>query len=242
MPLFTNEWNTNGATVYNNNTGTVNIVTTLTVSPTITVPGAGNLALFQQDQDGITTISVRNDSTGTASIARILVRDGNNSFSAEAMSSTFVGTGARQANATLFQGNGPAGISFASFNVIRFYTGGNGLAQLAGTWDTTFNFKLAGTAVRGTTEGTNHLDIFDGTAPVGTLANGISLYSTAGELRVMDSAGNATLLSPHEKGTNNWIYDSVDTTTGKHLRIDMERMLKFLNKKFGTDFIKEFYD
>lgn len=102
------------------------------------------------------------------------------------------------------------------------------------------NIKIAGSATRSTTEGTNHLDIFDGTAPSGTLANGISLYSTSGELRVMDAAGNATLLSPHENETNNWIYDSVDTTTGKRLIIDMELMMKALNEKFGWDFVKEF--
>lgn len=101
------------------------------------------------------------------------------------------------------------------------------------------NLKIAGTAVRGTTEGTNHLDIFDGAAPVGTLTDGISLYSTAGELRVMDAAGNATLLSPHDRKTNEWIYDSVDTRTGRRLRIDMERMLKMLNEVFGWNFIHE---
>lgn len=102
----------------------------------------------------------------------------------------------------------------------------------------TGNVKIAGTAVRGTTEGTNHLDIFDGTAPVGTLANGISLYSTAGELRVMDAAGNATLLSPHDK-EGRWIHDEVNYK-GRRLRIDLERMLKFLNDHFGTDFIREY--
>jgi hypothetical protein len=101
------------------------------------------------------------------------------------------------------------------------------------------SLKIGGTAVRATTAGTNRLDIFNGTAPVGTLANGISLYSTAGELRVMDAAGNATLLSPHDKETNEWIYDSVDKN-GKRLRIDMERMMKAINDKFGWDFVKEF--
>jgi hypothetical protein len=104
------------------------------------------------------------------------------------------------------------------------------------------NVKIAGNAVRGTTEGTNHLDIFDGTAPVGTLTNGVSLYSASGELRSMDAAGNSTLLSPHDKETNEWIYHSVDTRTGKGLRIDMERMMRFLNDKFGGDFIHEFQE
>lgn len=102
--------------------------------------------------------------------------------------------------------------------------------------------KIAGTAVRATTEGTNHLDIFDGTAPVGTLANGISLYSTAGELRVMDAAGNATLLSPHEDINNYWIFNSTNTETGKSLVIDMELIMKDLNDSLELDYVHETQD
>ena len=36
----------------------------------------------------------------------------------------------------------------------------------------------------------------------GTLANGVSLYSAAGELRVMNAARNSALLSPHDTKTN----------------------------------------
>jgi hypothetical protein len=49
--------------------------------------------------------------------------------------------------------------------------------------------KIGGTAVRGTTEGTNQLALFDGTAPVGTLANGVSLYGASGYLKLIDAAG-----------------------------------------------------
>jgi hypothetical protein len=104
------------------------------------------------------------------------------------------------------------------------------------------NVKIAGTAVRGTTEGTNHLDIFDGTAPVGTLANGISLYSTSGELRVQDAAGNATLLSPHDHTTNEWIFYSVNSVTGKVLRIDMERLVRDLDARMGGGYVHESSD
>lgn len=100
--------------------------------------------------------------------------------------------------------------------------------------------KIGGTANRATTEGTNALVLFNGTAPVGTLTNGVSFYSTAGEARVMDAAGNATLLSPHDKETNEWIYDSVDTRTGKRLRIRMEALMRFLNEHFDLDFVEEF--
>lgn len=102
--------------------------------------------------------------------------------------------------------------------------------------------KIGGTVLRATTEGTNKLDIFDGTAPVGTLANGISLYSTAGELRVMDAAGNATLLSPHENEHNYWVFDSTNENTGKSLVIDMELVIKDLNDSLELDYVHETQD
>ncbi len=55
----------------------------------------------------------------------------------------------------------------------------------------------------------------------------------------MDSGGTSTLLSPHDDD-GLWVFDSVDTTTGKHLKIDVEKMFRFLNDQFGTDFIHEF--
>ena len=64
------------------------------------------------------------------------------------------------------------------------------------------NTKVAGTAVRGTTEGTNHLDIFNGTAPVGTLVNGVSLYSSSGDLYAMNAAGSSQLLTVGGGGTS----------------------------------------
>lgn len=102
------------------------------------------------------------------------------------------------------------------------------------------NLKIGGTANRGTTEGTNQVVLFNGTAPVGALTNGVSLYSASGELRSMDAAGNSTLLSPHDKQTNEWIYHSIHTPSGKGLRIDMERMMRAINERFGWDFVHEF--
>ncbi|MBI2627401.1 hypothetical protein HYW72_00535 [Candidatus Nomurabacteria bacterium] len=107
------------------------------------------------------------------------------------------------------------------------------------TIDNVGNIKIAGTAVRATTEGTNHLDIFDGTAPVGTLANGISIYSTSGEGYMMDAAGNATLQTPHENVNNYWVFDSSNSITGKRLLVDMELMVKKLNETMGWDYVHE---
>lgn len=125
--------------------------------------------------------------------------------------------------------------------IIQFRTGTASAQQSeSARIDVNQNFKLGGTAARATTESTNALVVFDGTAPAGTLANGISLYSTAGVLRVMNAAGVATILSPHDPITGEWIFHSKDTKTGKVLEIAMERLMRALDEKLGGGFIKEF--
>jgi hypothetical protein len=106
--------------------------------------------------------------------------------------------------------------------------------------DASGNVGIGGSASRATTVGSAALNIFNGTAPAGTLANGISLYSNAGEAYVMDAAGNATLFSPHDSETNEWIFRSKHTPTGKVLKIDVEKMLRFINEHFDLDMVHEF--
>ena len=55
--------------------------------------------------------------------------------------------------------------------------------------DAVGNLLVGGSAARGTTVGTAHLDLFNGTAPAGTLTNGVSLYSSSGDLKFMNAAG-----------------------------------------------------
>ena len=100
--------------------------------------------------------------------------------------------------------------------------------------------QIGGTADHGTTVGTNFLSIFNGGAPVGTLLNGISLYSASGELNVIDAAGNTTLLSPHDSA-GRWVFDSKDVE-GKRLVIHMEKFMKALEAHFGWGFIEEFIE
>jgi hypothetical protein len=133
-----------------------------------------------------------------------------------------------------------------SAGAMAFYSSNTERARIAsgGNFQTSSggSVQVGGTAARATTAGTNRVDIFDGTAPVGTLANGISFYSAAGEAYVMDAAGNATLISPHDSETNEWIFRSKHTPTGKVLRIDVERLLKFVNDHFGLDAVHEFIE
>ena len=125
---------------------------------------------------------------------------------------------------------------------LRFYTKAVGVGPGSAPaermrMDSVGNISIAGTAVRGSTVGAGALHIFNGTAPAGTLTNGISLFSDSGELKVLDASGNSTTLSPHDNETNEWIFDSVQTVTGKHLRIDVEKILRFINDKYGLEAI-----
>jgi hypothetical protein len=145
-------------------------------------------------------------------------------------------------------GTSALGIPGGAANALAFYVGGvtsgseRARITSGGDFQTSSggSVQVGGTAARATTAGTNRVDIFDGTAPVGTLANGVSFYSAAGEANVMDAAGNATLLSPHDSETNEWIFRSKHTPTGKVLKIDVEKMLRFINDHFGLDAIHEF--
>jgi hypothetical protein len=91
-------------------------------------------------------------------------------------------------NFELGSGNHTGGMAIVTGNSnITFTTNSAERARI----DSVGNVLVGGTAVRGTTVGTKHLDLFDGTAPAGTLTNGVSLYSSSGDLRFMDAAGNA---------------------------------------------------
>jgi hypothetical protein len=85
--------------------------------------------------------------------------------------------------------------------------------------DTSGNLLIGGTAARGTTVGAAHLDLFNGTAPAGTLTNGVSLYSSSGDLKFMDSAGSAYDVGfrniPQNAQTGN--YTMVLSDAGKHI-------------------------
>ena len=193
------------------------------------VMGLGNPA-FAQGTATVVTANVASGSAHADADEMVLVNNGNAGLTI--LTGDHVG-GIYFADAAQSQAGGISYTHATDWLAIRAANADRASVTDAG------NIKIAGTAVRATTEGTNHLDIFNGTAPVGTLANGVSLYSTAGELRVMDAAGNATLLSPHDKASNEWVYDSVDTVSGRRLRIDMEKMMKAINKKHKWNFVHE---
>jgi predicted acyltransferase (DUF342 family) len=94
--------------------------------------------------------------------------------------------------------------------------------------------------------GSDQLVIFNGVAPVSSVANGIILYAedvaASSELKVRDEAGNVTTLSPHNfelcGGPSEemaWGYYS--TRNGKAVNVDMMRALRLLEKLSGEKLI-----
>jgi hypothetical protein len=62
--------------------------------------------------------------------------------------------------------------------------------------------------------------------------------SASAEVYVRDEAGNVTKISPHnEKGE--WEYFSRNTKTGKTVRVNMEEMIKDIEKLTGKKYIQD---
>ena len=220
-------------------TGYFNIYDNTAGQQRLTIDTSGNLGL------GVTP-------SAWSGIGTTLQVNTGGSFSADAANAYFAANSYYNGTNWIYQTTNNATRYTMATNSHIWYTAASGTAGNAITFTQVLtldgidgsgygkNLKLGGTADRATTKGTHHFDIFDGTAPVGTLANGISLYSSSGEAYVMDAAGNATLFSPHDSETNEWIFKSKHTPSGKVLKIDVEKMLRFINDHFGLDAIHEF--
>ncbi|RJO61047.1 hypothetical protein C4544_03865 [candidate division WS5 bacterium] len=103
---------------------------------------------------------------------------------------------------------------------------------------------VAGLWINKQTRGTNNYgivlngdgagsDIVFGTTQLGRI------YSASGRLYAQDSLGNQTILSPHDPETGEWIYYSKNIKTGKVVRVDMERLVKAVEKMTGETFMVE---
>jgi hypothetical protein len=80
-----------------------------------------------------------------------------------------------------------------------------------------------------------------GSAP-STAANTAHIYakdlSSSAEVYVQDEAGNETKISPHNE-QGEWEYYSRNIKTGKTVRINMEEMIRDIEKLTGKNYIKD---
>ena len=103
----------------------------------------------------------------------------------------------------------------------------NATKGYVGIADAEEGFKIGGTADRAGTVGTNALHLFDGTAPAGALANGVSLYSLVGEMQAMDAVGNVSVLSPHTKD-GDYVIHSYSAKKDETVTIHLEKLMREL--------------
>jgi hypothetical protein len=67
----------------------------------------------------------------------------------------------------------------------------------------------------------------------------VKLYANAGDLYVKDAANNVTLLGPHDPETGEWVFYSKNIKTGKVVRVNMEKLVKAVEKLTGEKFMIE---
>ena len=127
-------------------------------------------------------------------------------------------------------------------------TAGNAISfTQALTLDASGNLLLGGTSAGASSAAS--LAIFNGTAPTGSVTNGIILYaedvSSSSELKVRDEAGNVTTLSPHNfslipEGPSEdmaWAYYS--EKGGKRINVDMLKLARMVEKLTGEKLVYE---
>jgi hypothetical protein len=197
---------------------------------------AGNAITFTQAM----TLSAANNllvgvTTDTAS-ARAVV--GGTVISTTNTVSTFSGDYAgfdrtSSKNMRIFSGS-----SDATGSSIEFYAGVSGSVAERARITSVGNFSLGGTANRGTTVGTNALQIFNGTAPAGTLTNGVSLYSSSGDLFFMDAAGLASKVGfrgvPQSGSAKTGSYTLATTDVGDYIQVGSGGSITIPDATFAT--------
>ena len=104
--------------------------------------------------------------------------------------------------------------------------------------------NLAGLWIDQQTNGTNNYGIvLDGDGAGSDIVFGTSqearIYSSGGELFVQDGATNVTLISPHDPETGEWIFYSKNVKTGKVVKVNMEKLVKAVEKLTGEKFMIE---
>ena len=98
------------------------------------------------------------------------------------------------------------------------------------------NVAVGGTATRASTTGTALVNLFNGTAPVGTLTSGISLYSASGDFNFMDATGGAYKVGfrnvpPVGTKTSSYTLDLSDV--GKYVQVGTSGSITIPNSTFA---------
>lgn len=145
--------------------------------------------LIKKNQNASTQLRVDNQTSGTAGRAEILVISGGSTglFLSSSSPGFTTGTGTNIPNTSRVISSMADGLNVGttSNSQLSFWTNNTKKVEISAVG----NMSLGGVSTRATTVGTNSIQIFNGTAPAGTLTNGVSLFSASGKLKSADAAG-----------------------------------------------------
>lgn len=68
------------------------------------------------------------------------------------------------------------------------------------------------------------------------------IFSSSGELYTEDGLGNVTQISPHDPETGEWVYYSKNVKTGKVVRVNMEELVRDIEKLTGKKYMVETFE
>jgi hypothetical protein len=98
------------------------------------------------------------------------------------------------------------------------------------------NVLVGGTGVRASTAGTALVNLFNGTAPAGTLTSGVSLYSASGDFNFMDATGGAYKVGFRNVppvGTKTDSYTLATSDVGKYVQVGTSGSITIPNSTFA---------
>jgi hypothetical protein len=193
----------------------------ITFTQAMTLDASGNLGIgtsspsFKLDVVGITRVVGGSASSATFNANQYIRIDtnANGGYTIGAPSSGAITTGYYFTSGTVSYAGG---IEYQNTtNALSLRTNNTTKATI----DSAGNVLVGGTAARGTTAGTAHLDLFNGTAPAGTLTDGVSLYSSSGDLKFMNAAGDAFDVGYRNipQNSQSAAYTLVLADAGKHI-------------------------
>lgn len=175
-------------TLGTNNTARVTILPTGEIIMGATALIASEFVSIQKNQNALTHLILSNTTSGTAGRAVIgVLTNGTVGVALHALSPSYTTSGMFVASTSVVNSTSLAGMNIGTFSntQLSFWTNNTKKVEISAVG----NMSLGGVATRGTTVGTNAVQIFNGTAPVGTLTNGVSLFSASGKLKGIDAAG-----------------------------------------------------
>jgi len=58
----------------------------------------------------------------------------------------------------------------------------------------------------------------------------------------IDETGNTAQLTPHDPETGEWVFYTKNVKTGRVLKVQMEAMMRLLDKRLGGGYIQDYME